>query len=169
MMDIKKLKPIDAMDIAGVLAEGIVVGGTRRSALMCLFDADDKEVMESKSRLYIQENGEWKANSEILHRMMSNNSVAYYKKPSFEELQKRFETIKLSAEGNFYNLEAARKRKPNAKGSNPSMPKDVLVQTTHGIFPINELENKEFYIKSLNGDIAKAECWLSSEKFSIRF
>ena len=115
----KKLRPIEAMDIANIIAEGIVVGGVRRSAEMCLFDYDDKNVMDAKSNLYIQENGEWKSNNEILHRMMSNNSVAYYKKPSLEELKKRFETIKLSAEGNFYNLESARLRKSNVKGCNP--------------------------------------------------
>jgi len=163
----KKLKPIEAMDIANIIAEGIVVGGVRRSAEMCLFDHDDKEVMEAKSNLYIQENGEWKSNGEILHRMMSNNSVSYYTKPSLEDLKLRFETIKLSAEGNFYNLASARLRKRNVKGCNPSMPKDVLVQTIEGIFHINELEGKEFYVKTLNGDIAKAECWLSSDNAEV--
>ena len=57
-------------------------------------------------------------------------------------------------------------------GVNPSMPKDVLIQTTDGIFNINELEGKSFNVKSLNGDIASASCWLSGdneEVFDISF
>jgi len=116
----KYLKSIDAMDMANIIAEGIVVGGTRRSAQMCLYDSDDTEVMNAKSNLYVMDGkGVWTANQDILHRMMSNNSVAYYEKPSMEELKERFETIKKSAEGNFFNMEAALKRNVNASGTNP--------------------------------------------------
>jgi len=116
----KKLKPIEAMDIATIIAEGIVVGGVRRSAEMCLSSNDDDEMMNAKMNLYTQdEDGNWIVNSEIIHRMMSNNSTAYWEKPSFKELKDRFEIIKYSAENNFFNMEAARKRKPNVKGTNP--------------------------------------------------
>lgn len=116
----KKLRPIEAMDIANIVAEGIVVGGVRRSAQMAFIDVNDDEMMNAKRDLYVQDStGKWIANQDILHRMMSNNSVAYYKKPTLEELRKRFEVIKQSAEGNFYNMEAAAKRKSNIKISNP--------------------------------------------------
>jgi len=116
----KKLKPIDAMDIANIIAEGIVVGGVRRSAEMVFMDSNDQEMMNAKKDLYTQDaSGNWIVNQDILHRMMSNNSVAYYEKPSFEDLKNRFKIIRHSAEGNFYNMEAAMKRKPNCKISNP--------------------------------------------------
>jgi ribonucleoside-diphosphate reductase alpha chain/ribonucleoside-triphosphate reductase len=70
--------------------------------------------------LYTQdENDNWVVDKDILHRMMSNNSTAYWGKPSKEELKQRFEIIKHSAENNFFNMESARKRKPNVKGTNP--------------------------------------------------
>lgn len=117
---LKKLKPIEVMDIANIIAEGIVVGGVRRSAEMCFVDDTDDEALNAKRDLYTQdENGNWLVNTDIIHRMMSNNSVAYYKRPTLEELKKRFEIIKYSAEGNFYNVEAALKRKHNFKISNP--------------------------------------------------
>lgn len=117
---LKKLKPIEVMDIANIIAEGIVVGGVRRSAEMCFVDETDDEALNAKRDLYTQdENGNWLVNTDIIHRMMSNNSVAYYKRPTLEELKKRFEIIKYSAEGNFYNVEAALKRKHNFKISNP--------------------------------------------------
>lgn len=92
----------------------------RRSAEMAFIDVDDDEMMNAKRDLYVQDStGKWVANQDILHRMMSNNSVAYYKRPTLEELKKRFEIIRHSAEGNFYNMEAAAKRKSNIKVSNP--------------------------------------------------
>lgn len=116
----KLLKPIDAMDIATIIAEGIVVGGVRRSAEMCLSSDSDEEMRNAKMTLYTQdEAGNWIVNQDILHRMMSNNSTAYWSKPTYEELKNRFEIIKHSAENNFFNMEAAEKRKPNVKGTNP--------------------------------------------------
>lgn len=116
----KSLKPIDCLDISTIIAEGIVVGGTRRSAESCLSTDGDEEVMNSKMELYKQdEYGNWISNPELLHRQMANNSTAYWKKPSYEQLKQRFEIIKYSAENNFFNMESAIKRKPNAKGTNP--------------------------------------------------
>ena len=87
---------------------------------MCFFDSTDTKIMEAKNNIYMQDSaGQWVANNKIMHRMMSNNSVAYDKKPTFEDLIERFKTIRHSAEGNFYNLETARKRKANCKISNP--------------------------------------------------
>lgn len=115
----KLLESLDAMDIATIIAEGIVVGGVRRSAEMCLSSDGDVAMMNAKMNLYQEINGQWVANDKILHRMMSNNSTAYWEKPTFEQLKERFEIIKQSAENNFFNMEAARKRKPNVKGTNP--------------------------------------------------
>lgn len=116
----KKLRPIEAMDLSNIIAEGIVVGGVRRSAQMVFVDEDDQETINAKQNIYIQnEKGQWVANQDILHRMMSNNSIAYYSKPTMESLRQRFEIIRYSAEGNFYNMEAAQKRKSNMKISNP--------------------------------------------------
>lgn len=92
----------------------------RRSAQLCLMDDFDEETINAKRDLYVEdENGNWKFNTAISHRMMSNNSVAYYSKPSIEELKRRFETIRHSAEGNFYNMETATARNDTCKVTNP--------------------------------------------------
>lgn len=52
-------------------------------------------------------------------------------------------------------------------GVNPSMPKGVLVHTQDGIFEIQDLEGKEFNVKSLDGSWAKAKCFLSGENEEI--
>ena len=161
----KQLTSIDAMDIANIIAEGIVVGGVRRSAQMCLFDHNDNEMMNAKSSLYTQdENGIWSANQEIIHRMMSNNSIAYYHKPDLDELRERFEVIKHSAEGNFFNMENALKRNVYAKGSNPCFSGDMKLLTTEGYKTFEELDGTEIYLINSDGDKSLGKVWCSGEK-----
>lgn len=47
--------------------------------------------------------------------------------------------------------------------TNPSMPAGTLVHTTSGIFPIEKLEGKDFQVKSMDGTVAAAKCFLSGE------
>ena len=49
-----KIRPIHALDIATAIAEGVVAGGTRRSALIVYCDPDEPEVLEAKKNLYTQ-------------------------------------------------------------------------------------------------------------------
>lgn len=115
-----KLKPIDVLDVANIIGENVVSGGVRRTAQISLFDSDDEEVMEAKSKLYIQnEEGEWVSNKSIEHRRMSNNSVFFNEKPSREYLHEIFKKIRFTGEPGFINAEAGRKRRENFKGVNP--------------------------------------------------
>ncbi len=47
--------------------------------------------------------------------------------------------------------------------TNPSMPAGTLIHTKNGIFPIEQLENKSFQVKSLDGVWSDANCFLSGE------
>lgn len=114
-----QLRTIDCMDIANIIAENVVVGGTRRSAEICLFGADDKEILTAKNNLYVQNGDNWETNQDIIHRKMSNNSIVYYQKPSREMLHWQIEQMRYSGEPAFINMEQALKRNPNAKGVNP--------------------------------------------------
>ena len=55
----------------------------------------------------------------LFHRRMSNNSIAFREKPSREMLNLIFTIMQAEGEPGFVNLEAASKRRPNAKGLNP--------------------------------------------------
>jgi ribonucleoside-triphosphate reductase len=69
----RKLKPIECHDIVCKIAEVVVVGGVRRSALLSLSDLDDDEMRHAKS-------GEWwKENPQ---RALANNSANYHFLPS---------------------------------------------------------------------------------------
>lgn len=114
------IDPVDALDIATIVAEGIVSGGTRRSALIVFCDEDEKAVLEAKSDLYTQdEDGNWTSNDKILHRMLSNNTVFYYEKPSREKMHDHFEIMKVSGEPAMANMAAMKERREDATVGNP--------------------------------------------------
>lgn len=114
-----KLKPIDCIDISNIIAENVVVGGTRRSAEIGLIDANDIDSIQAKSNLYTQVDDKWIENKEILHRRMSNNTIVYEERPTREQLHWNLEQMRYSGEPAFMNMKEAKKRNPNAKGLNP--------------------------------------------------
>lgn len=114
-----KLKPIDAMDIANIIAENVVSGGVRRSSQICLFSEDDKEIAQAKSNLYVKEDDEWVINKEISHRQMSNNSIFYEDKPSREQLKWHVKQMRFSGEPGFINAVEGSRRRDNFMGVNP--------------------------------------------------
>lgn len=113
------LKPIDVLDIATIVAENVVVGGVRRSALMILVDADDEESINAKKNLYKQNGSDWIIDTTISHRQMSNNSIYYMKKPTRERLKWQLEQMRYNGEPGFFNALSASKRRPDFNGTNP--------------------------------------------------
>lgn len=69
----RKLRPIEAHDIMCKIAEVVVVGGVRRSALLSQSDLGDHDMATAK-------NGQWWESNP--QRALSNNSAVYHKKPS---------------------------------------------------------------------------------------
>lgn len=69
----RKLKPIEVHDIVCKIADIVVVGGVRRSALISLSDLDDREMQKAKS-------GQWWLDHP--HRALANNSVCYMDTPA---------------------------------------------------------------------------------------
>jgi ribonucleoside-diphosphate reductase alpha chain/ribonucleoside-triphosphate reductase len=114
-----KLKPIDALDVANIIGENVVVGGVRRTAEIVLVDQDDNEAIDAKTHLYKQVDGKWEVNRELLHRQMSNNSIYYKRKPTRERLHWQLERMRYSGEPGWVNAEAGEKRRPNFNGVNP--------------------------------------------------
>lgn len=62
----RKLRPIEAHDIACFLADAVLAGGIRRAAMISLFSIDDDEMIDAKSGEWWKENGQ---------RARANNSV----------------------------------------------------------------------------------------------
>jgi ribonucleoside-diphosphate reductase alpha chain len=72
----KRLTNLDVHDIITKIAEVVVAGGVRRSAMISLSDLDDAEVRDCKMGQF------WNTDPQ---RMLANNSAVYTEKPSAEQ------------------------------------------------------------------------------------
>ena len=96
----RQLKPIEAHDIMCKIGEVVVVGGVRRSAMISLSNINDIEMASAKS-------GNWLENN--TQRALSNNSVAYSRKPEMEQFIAEWKNLydSKSGERGIYNVAAA--------------------------------------------------------------
>lgn len=149
--DGEQLKPIEVHDIVCHIADAVLAGGIRRAALISLFNADDEEMISCKAGPW------WEQNPQ---RGRANNSAVLLRhkitKEFFMSLWKKIEASGAGEPGFVFS---------NDKdwGTNPSLRKGTRIWTTEGVFPIEELEDKSFYVRNLNGEISEAKCWLSGK------
>ena len=96
----RQLKPIEAHDIMCKIGEVVVVGGVRRSAMISLSNINDIEMARAKAGNW------WENNSQ---RALSNNSVAYSRKPQMEQFIAEWKSLydSKSGERGIYNVAAA--------------------------------------------------------------
>ncbi len=86
----KRLSNIDVHDIMCKIAEVVVAGGVRRSAMISLSDLDDREMREAKSgQFYLQHP----------QRSMANNSAIYMERPSAAEFMNEWVALMRSGSG----------------------------------------------------------------------
>jgi ribonucleoside-triphosphate reductase len=76
----KRLSSLAVADIICHIADAIVVAGTRRSSLICLFDADDNDMLTAKT-------GSWWEHS--AHRARMNVSAVIHRKDPYVEQKAR--------------------------------------------------------------------------------
>lgn len=134
-----RLNPVAAMDSQNIVGKNVVTGGNRRSAQIALGSPEDEEFIKAKLNLYTRIDGKWSVPPELEHRKMSNNSIVFTSKPSRDILKGLFESIKNNGEPGFFNLEAARKRRPNCEGLNPCLTSDMWISTSEGPRKVKEL------------------------------
>lgn len=96
----RQITSLEAHSIMCKIADVVVVGGVRRSALISLSDLEDSEMAGAKS-------GEWWTDSS--HFALANNSAIYYRKPSKDEFDKEWQSLIDSGSGErgIFNLEAS--------------------------------------------------------------
>ena len=95
-------RPIEVHDIACVIANSVIVGGVRRSAMISLSDLDDHEMARAKSGNW------WETHS---YRSLANNSAVYTHKPEMDVFMEEWLSIyrSYSGERGIFNREAAQK------------------------------------------------------------
>ena len=116
----RKLTTLECHDIMCKIAEIVVVGGVRRSALISLSDLFDDRMRAAKS-------GEWYKHD--LQRALANNSAAYREKPDIGIFMDEWKSLydSKSGERGIFSRQAAKKivekngrRDPNYEfGTNP--------------------------------------------------
>lgn len=121
------LKAIDVLDVATIISENVVSGGVRRSAMMVICDEDDEEIINAKRDIFKVVDGNWIEDTNISHRMMSNNSILYTKKPSLDRIKEIVNSIKVNGEPGFINGTEASHRKTRFEGCNPCG--EILLQS----------------------------------------
>ena len=116
----RRLTPIEAHDVMCMVADVVVVGGVRRSAMISLSDLGSEAMAKAKSGAW------WEGH---VHRQLSNNSAVYNGKPDVSEFLKEWKSLydSKSGERGIFNRDASRrivekfgKRDPNHDfGTNP--------------------------------------------------
>lgn len=158
----RKLTSIECHDIVCKIAEIVVVGGVRRSALISLSNLTDERMRDAKSGAW------WEANPQ---RALSNNSVAYKEKPDIGIFMEEWLSLYKSKSGErgIFNRDAAQKtvaklgdrRDPSHEfGTNPCcLDGNTLVQTNQGQMPISQviMDPDGFLVLSYNHETEQLE------------
>jgi ribonucleoside-triphosphate reductase (thioredoxin) len=99
----RKLKPIECHDLMCKIADVVVVGGVRRSALISLSDLNDYEMSKAKS-------GEWWIDNP--QRRLANNTAVYYDKPTVGEFLREWSSLyeSKSGERGIFNMGDVRRK-----------------------------------------------------------
>lgn len=139
----RKLTSYEVHRLFCKIAEVVVVGGVRRSALISLSNLTDQRMATAKS-------GQWWVDTPEM--ALANNSVAYTEKPDMGIFMKEWNHLyeSKSGERGIFNREAAvnavkklgeERRDPNHEfGCNPCcLVGDTKIQTDHGIMTIKDI------------------------------
>jgi len=104
----RKLNSIECHDLMCKIAEIVVVGGVRRSAMISLSNLTDERMRTAKSGQWWLEDGQ---------RALANNSVCYTEKPDVGIFMREWESLyeSKSGERGIFNREAALKTIPDRR------------------------------------------------------
>jgi len=158
----RKLTSIECHDIVCKVAEIVVVGGVRRSALISLSNLTDERMRDAKTGAW------WNDNPQ---RALANNSVAYKEKPEIGTFMDEWVSLYKSKSGErgIFNRAAAQKtvaklgdrRDPNYEfGTNPCcLDGETLVETNLGQISISQIvhDPSGYMVLSYNHDTGNVE------------
>lgn len=183
------VRPIHILDIANLIGNNVVVGGVRRTAELFMCDADDWEVILAKyginpirswdehvaisKRLYamdvlpdwFMDEEKMKERRKLGHRFMSNNSISFKEKPPKEMVDLVFAIMQETGEPGFVNLEAAQKRRPNAKGFNPCV---EIILDDKSVCNLTTINMMGFIVDSEVGWVIDYPALMEAQALSVR-
>lgn len=142
----RKLTSVECHDLVCKIAEIVVVGGVRRSALISLSNLSDDRMRVAKSGQW------WEINPQ---RALANNSAVYTETPDMGIFMKEWMSLYESKSGERGIVSRTASQKQAAKnerrkwekvefGTNPCLTGDTLVLTTNGQSSITSLVDNPF-------------------------
>jgi ribonucleotide reductase alpha subunit len=142
-IDGRKISPTEAMDIIDMIGEVVVSGNVRRSAILVLGDANDKEYIASKR---------WDKGTIPNWRAFSNNSVVVDKISDLLENETFWDGYMGKGEPfGLINLKLSRtmgklgekKDDPLVEGYNPCVTSDTWIMTEYGPQQVSDIIGKQ--------------------------
>jgi hypothetical protein len=129
--DGKRLTPLQVHDVVCYIADSVLLGGTRRAALISLFDIDDQEMLNCKTGNWFNDNPQ---------RARSNNSAVVVRhkvtKEDFEDLWEKIRTSGCGEPGFYFTNNAE-------WGLNPCKPLRSTILTPEGYITFEQALKKD--------------------------
>lgn len=167
----RKLTSLECHDLCCKIAEIVVAGGVRRSALISLSNPSDDRMRDAKAGQWWVDNGQ---------RALSNNSASYTEKPDFNVFLKEWQALYASKSGErgFFSRYAAQKKAAEnglrsntvEYGCNPCcLTGDMQLLTPNGFVTFAELAKKEDSVLIINNDgyVTEGKVWSSGVKPTV--
>ena len=149
----RKLTSIECHDVCCKIADIVVVGGVRRSALISLSNLSDQRMSKAKS-------GDWWRNEG--QRRLANNSVAYTEKPDFEAFLSEMKNLYESKAGERGIFSRVATQKIAARNGRRDAMQDF------GTNPCSEIILRSNEFCNLSEVVVRAEDTLDSLKRKVR-
>jgi len=149
----RKLQSIEVHDLMCKIADIVVVGGVRRSALISLSNLSDPRMRTAKSGEWFHDNGQ---------RALANNSVCYTEKPDIGIFMEEWKALydSKSGERGIFNRDAANKLLPVRRAE--------LGYTEWGCNPCSEIVLRSKQFCNLSEVVIKATDTLEDLKRKVR-
>jgi len=133
----RRLNALECSDLVCKIADAVVVGGVRRSALICLSNLTDERLRSAKSGQW------WEQHPE---RANTNISVAYTEKPDMGTFMKEWESLYASKSGErgIFNRSGARNKCSESGRRDPAHdfgtnPCGEIILRPHGFCNLSEV------------------------------
>lgn len=148
----RKLKPIEVHDLICIVSDCVLSGGVRRSALISLFDRDDRDMLKAKS-------GEWWVKHP--YRARANNSAVL---PRKDVTKDEFLSIFTMSEKSGSGEPGFSWTNDADMGFNPCFSGNSQLLTSEGYKPFSELKNKKITLINYLGEKVEGSVWSNGVK-----
>lgn len=150
----RKLSTLEVHDLVCKIADIVVVGGVRRSALISLSDLHDSKLRDAKSGQW------WETN---VQRALANNSAIYDEKPDTAQFLEEWAALYKSQSGErgIFNRKAALTQSDNGR-------RDISSLTEAGVNPCGEIILRPFEFCNLTEVVIRPEDTLETLKEKVK-